>query len=157
MVPLREPHPSRIISLRETRTQVGILNLKQTELLEEALSATEAALYRPATVMAWVAFMDFLQEKLASDGLVAVHTARPAWAKFNSLAELRENVTEFQMLEVSRDVHLLTKAEYKVLQGLLAKRNECAHPSGYKPGLNEALGYVSEPLNRMPIIGQRSL
>lgn len=157
MVPLREPHPSRIISLRETRTQVGILNLKQTELLEEALSATEAALYRPATVMAWVAFMDFLQEKLASDGLVAVHTARPAWAKFNSLAELRENVTEFQMLEVSRDVHLLTKAEYKVLQGLLAKRNECAHPSGYKPGLNEALGYVSELLNRMPIIGQRSL
>lgn len=32
-----EAAPSRVISLADTRKQVGILNLKQTELLEEAL------------------------------------------------------------------------------------------------------------------------
>ena len=52
---------------------------------------------------------------------------------------------------------LLTKAEEKILKGLLSKRNESAHPSGYKPGLNEALGYLSELLNRIPTIGLRTL
>ena len=56
-----------------------------------------------------------------------------------------------------RDLKLLGKGEHKSLQDLLSKRNESAHPSGYKPGLNEALGYVSELLNRTPTTGQRSL
>lgn len=148
---------SRVITLAETRRQVTVLNLKQTELLQEALRSLEVALYRPAIILAWVAFMDFLQEKLASDGLVSVHRLRPNWTKWTSLDELRENVTEFQMLDVAKDVKLLRRSETKALQGLLSKRNECAHPTGYKPGLNEALGYVSELLNRIAVIGQRSL
>lgn len=117
----------------------------------------EVSLFRPAIIMAWAAFMDFLQEKLSADGLVRVHQKRPNWIKWTSLEDLRENVTEFQMLDAAREVRLLTKSETKALQGLLSKRNECAHPSGYKPGLNEALGYVSELLNRIPTIDQRSL
>lgn len=152
-----EGAPSRVVSLSDTRKQVTILNLKQSELLEEGLRAMEASLYRPAIVMAWAAFMDFLQEKLAADGLVKVHQKRPNWSKWTTLDDMKENVTEFQMLEAARDVKLLLKAETKALQGLLSKRNECAHPSGYTPGLNEALGYVSELLNRMPTIAQRSL
>lgn len=152
-----ESAPSRVVSLTQTRKQITILNIKQSELLEEALHAMEASLHRPAIVMAWAAFMDFMQEKLASDGLQRVHQARPNWNKWRSLDEFRENVTEFQMLDAAREVKLLTKAEAKALQGLLSKRNECAHPSGYKPGLNEALGYVSELLNRIPTIGQRTL
>jgi hypothetical protein len=152
-----EAAPSRVITLSDTRRQVTILNLKQSELLEEALHAIEASLYRPAIVMAWAAFMDFLQEKLASDGLVALHQKRPKWTQWTSLEELRENVTEYQILDASKEVRLLNKAETKALHGLLSKRNECAHPSGYRPDLNEALGYVAELLNRIPTIGQRSL
>lgn len=152
-----ETAPSRVISLAETRKQIGILNLKQNELLLEALDALQNALYRPAIVMAWAAFMDFLEEKMASDGLVALHRARPAWSKHTSLDDVRENITEFQLLDAARDLKLLRKQELKALHGLLSKRNECAHPSGYRPGLNEALGYVAELLNRIPTIGQRSL
>ncbi len=152
-----ESAPSRVVSLAETRTQVTILNLKQSELLAEALQAMEVSLFRPAIIMAWAAFMDFVQEQMSTDGLVKVHQQRPNWRKWQSLEELRENVPEFQMLEVARDVKLLSKSETKALHGLLSKRNECAHPSGYTPGLNEALGYVSELLNRIPTIGQRSL
>lgn len=152
-----EDAPSRVISLAETRKQIGILNLKQNELLEESIRALENGLYRPAIVMAWAAFMDFLQEKLNADGLTKVRTARPKWSKCLSLSEFRENVTEFHMLEVARTLDLLTKAEHKALQGLLSKRNECAHPSGYRPGLNETLGYISELLNRIPSIDHRRL
>ncbi|KUI04452.1 hypothetical protein [Mycobacterium sp. IS-3022] len=152
----QEAAPSRVVTLNETRKQITILNLKQTELLNEAMRAMEAKLYRAAIVMAWAAFVDFLQEKLASDNLVAVHTARPKWSNWTTLDDLRENVPEAQMLDVARDVKLLTKPETKGLHGLLSKRNECAHPSGYAPGLNEALGYVSELLNRIPNINKKS-
>jgi len=152
-----EDAPSRVISLADTRKQVGILNLKQTELLEEALAALQHGLYRSAIVMAWAAMSDFIQAKLASDNLVKVKALRPAWSKYKVLDDLRENVTEYAMLEAARDLRLLGKAEHKALQGLLAKRNECAHPSGYRPGLNEALGYVSELLNRVPAIDQRNI
>ena len=152
-----ETAPSRVISLAETRKQIGILNLKQSELLEEAVASVEHRLYRPAIVMAWAAFMDFLQEKMAADGFVRLHRARPGWTRLTTLDELREGQTEFAILDAARDLRLLGKGEHKSLHGLLSKRNESAHPSGYKPGLNEALGYISELLNRIPTIGQRTL
>jgi hypothetical protein len=152
----QEAAPSRIVQLSDTRRQITILNLKQSELLNESIRAMEASLFRAAIVMGWAAFMDFLQEKLASDNLAAVHVVRPNWAKWGTLDDLRENVPEAQMLDVARDVKLLTKAETKGLHGLLSKRNECAHPSGYSPGLNEALGYIAELLNRIPNINNKS-
>lgn len=152
-----EAAPSRVISLADTRKQIGILNLNQTELLNEGVAAVEHGLYRPAIVMAWAAFMDFLQAKMASDGFSKLHQVRPTWVKLTTLHELREAQTEFAMLDAARDLKLLGKSEHKALHGLLSKRNESAHPSGYKPGLNEALGYVSELLNRIPSIGQRTL
>lgn len=107
--------------------------------------------------MAWAAFMDFLEDKMTADGFVRLHSVRPDWKKLTNLDELREGQTEFALLDAARLLKLLTKAEHKSLQGLLSKRNESAHPSGYKPGLNEALGYVAELLNRIPTINQRPL
>jgi hypothetical protein len=98
---------------------------------------------------------DFLQEKIASDGFMHLHQVRPGWSGISTLHELREAHTEFAMLDAARDLKLLGKGEHKSLQGLLSKRNESAHPSDYKPGLNEALGHISELLNRVPTIGQR--
>ena len=153
----KEASPSRIVvSITETRKQIAILNLKQTELLNESIRAMEAKLYRAATVMGWAAFMDFLLEKLASDNLVAVHQRYPNWSQWTTLDDLKENVTEHQLVAAAREVKLLNTAELKALHGLLSKRNECAHPTGYVPTLNEALGYVSELLNRIPSINQKS-
>ena len=152
-----EAAPSRVISLANTRKQIGILNLKQNELFEESLTSMEYGLYRPAIVMAWAAFMDFLEDKMTSDGFVALHAARPAWNLLTTLDELRESQTEFALLDAARLLKIITKAEHKSLQGLLSKRNESAHPSGYKPSLKELLGYVSELLNRIPTISMRPL
>jgi len=148
--------PSRVIELVEARKQLTILSLKQDDLMREALRAVEVDLLRPAIVMAWAAFMDFLEDKLASDNLAAVHAKRAAWAKHKSIDDLKENVSENQLIEVAKDVKVITKAEMKALHGLLSKRNECAHPTGYKPKLSEAVGFVAELLNRIPTIEQRS-
>lgn len=152
-----EDSPSRVMSLDQTRRQLAALSIQQDELLQEALACIQRGIYRAAHVMAWAAFMDFLEQKLASDGLAKVRSVRQGWAKYSTIEEIRENVPEYQLVEAARDVKLISKSGMKTLHGLLSKRNECAHPSSYKPGLNESLGYVSELLNRMTQLQPKSL
>ena len=153
---VHEAAPSRLILLEETYKKLGALSLRQDDLLRQALRCIENELYRAAHVMAWAAFMDFLEEKLASDGLLKLRAARPTW-KAASVEEVRENVVEYQLLEVGRDLGLCGKTETKALQGLLNKRNECAHPSAYFPSMNETLGYVTEVLNRIGALQPKAL
>lgn len=152
-----EGSKSRVISLDDTRRQLVTLSLLQDELFQEALASIERGIYRAAHVMGWAAFVDFLEQKLASDGLAKVKSLRPSWCKFGSVDEMRETIPEHQLIEAARDVGLLSKAEMKTLLGLLSKRNECAHPSSYKPGLNESLGFVSELLSRVGRLQGKSL
>lgn len=152
-----ETAPSRVISLVATWKQLRGLSLLQNELFREALLAIERGLYRSAHVTSWAGAVDFLEEKLASDSLVKVHAARPNWSKFGTLDELRENIVEYQLIEVAKDIGLIKKPEMKALLGSLSRRNECAHPTGYDPGLNETLGYISELLNRIKSIQPRQL
>ena len=139
---------SRVVVLDQTYKSLGALNLKQDDLMKQALRCTEAGLFRAAHVMAWATFMDFLEEKYQSDGLVKLKTARAMW-KGKNIEEMREYVNEYQLVEASQDLGLSTKNEVKALLGLLNKRNECAHPSNYYPQLNDTLGYVSEVLQRI--------
>jgi len=153
---VHEAAPSRLILLEETYKKLTVLNLRQDDLLRQSLRCIENELYRAAHVMAWAGFMDFLEEKLASDGLTKLRALRPAW-KADSLEEVRDNVVEFQLLEAARDLGLLGKTETKALHGLLSKRNECAHPSNYFPSMNETLGYVTEVLNRIGTLHPKAL
>ncbi len=145
---LHETSPSRVVLLDQTYKELSGLTLAQDELFRQALRCVENSLFRAAHVMAWSAFMDFLEGKLASDGSKKLRKVRPKWS-FKDLEELREIVPEYQLVEASQDVGLFTKNQVKALIGLLNKRNECAHPSSYFPGLNESLGYISELLNRL--------
>jgi hypothetical protein len=148
---------SRVISLSETRKRLSALSLEQDELFMQAVLCIECGAYRAAHVMSWASFMDYLQQKMASDGLVKVKAKRSAWAKYATIEELREEIPEHQQVEAARDVGLLSKSEMKTIHGLLSKRNECAHPTHYRPGLNESLGYVAELLNRIDRLHGKTL
>jgi hypothetical protein len=150
-----ETSHARVITLDQTRKKIQGLSLQQDELLEQAVRCIEFGVHRAAHVMGWAAFVDLLEEKLRSDRLVKVHGARPAWSKHTTIELIRENVPEFQLVEVARDVGLFGKAEAKSLLRLLAKRNECAHRSGYRFDLNEAIGFVSEIVNRMQRLAKK--
>jgi hypothetical protein len=152
---VHERSRSRIVILDESYKQLDKLAPQQDELLRQALRCVESELYRAAHVMAWAAFMDFLEELIASDGFVALGAVRPHWA-LGSIEELRESVTEYQVVDVCKLIHLCSKNEVKALHGLLNKRNECAHPSNYYPALNDTLGYVQEILTRIQTLRTRS-
>jgi hypothetical protein len=153
---VHEAAPSRVVVLEDTYERLSALNLEQDELMRQALRCVENGLFRAAHVMAWAGFMDFLEEKLASDGLAKVRAMRPAW-KARSVEELREYQPEHQIVEAAQAVGVCGKSEIKGLLGLLNKRNECAHPSGYYPLLNETLGYISELLQRIDRLAPKTL
>jgi len=139
---------SRVITLEDTYRTLTGLSLHQDELFREALKCVENRLFKAAHVMAWAGFMDYLEEKMMSKYLAEIKAARPKWS-ISSIEDLREQATEHQLIEVCRKVKLLSKSEEKALLGLLNKRNECAHPSNYDPGLNETLGFISELISRV--------
>lgn len=151
-----ETSMSRVVLLEETYKKLGKLSLKQDEMLRQALRCVENELFRAAHVMAWSGFIDFLEEKLSSDGFVKLRAARPSWT-FTTVEDLREQSTEHAIIEVARVVGLCSKTEMKALHGLLNKRNECAHPSDYFPNLNEAIGYIAELLSRIETLRKKTL
>jgi len=153
----QETSPSRIISLEYTRQQIASLSLYQKALFNEAVSCIEKECFRAAHVMAWAAFMDYLEKKLASDGLKKIRAIKTGWSKFKNVEDLRENVAEYQLIEAAKDVGLLSKQEMRTLHGLLAKRNECAHPSNHNPDMNEAIGYVSDLLKRIKRLEEKNI
>lgn len=144
-----ESSSSRVIDLYTSYKTLQGVSIQQEDLFKQALRCLENKLYRAAHVMAWAAFMDFLEEKIASDYLAKIHSLYPNWAKYKNIEILREYVSEYQLIEATKPLGLCTKTQVKALQGLLNKRNECAHPSNYYPNLNESLGYISELLQRI--------
>lgn len=153
---VQERARSRVVILDQTYARLSGLTLKQDELLRQSLRCAEAELYRAAHVMAWAGFMDFMEEKMASDKLGKLASVRPKWPT-KSLEDLRETVNEYQLIEATRDLGLCGKNEVKALHGLLNKRNECAHPSEFFPDLNETLGYIAEVLRRITMLQAKPL
>jgi hypothetical protein len=149
-----ESSPSRVVLLEESYQKIAALSLKQDDMLRQALRCLENELFRAAHVMAWAGFMDFLEMKLATNDFRKLRAARAAWA-FAGIEELRETVSEYQIIESARLTGLIQKNEMKALHGLLNKRNECAHPSDYYPGLNDTLGFVSEILTRIEMLRKK--
>jgi hypothetical protein len=151
-----ETSAERLITLDASYADLDELSVQQDDLFRQALRCVEHGLFRAAHVMAWAAFMDFLEEKLSSDGLVKLRALRPAW-KGSTMEEMREYVAEHQLIEATQPLGLCTKNQMKALHGLLHRRNECAHPSSYFPGLNETLGYISETIQRLKQLQPKSL
>jgi len=152
-----ETSAARVITLSSSYTSLTALSLKQDELFRQSLRCTENELYRAAHVLAWAGFIDFYEEKISAKKFKKLHAAYSAWSKFKTIDDLRENITEYQLIDSGRTIGLLTKNETKALHGLLNKRNECAHPSNYFPGLNDTLGYVSELIQRISHLQAKKL
>jgi hypothetical protein len=151
-----ESASSRVITIEESYRKLTGLTLKQDELFRQSLRCTEQGLFRAAHVMAWAGFMDFIEEKLSKRRMSKLKKARPNW-NYPSMEELREYVSEYQIIEACKDVGLCRKNEVKALHGLLNKRNECAHPSEFYPLLNETLGFISELIQRVETLKARKM
>lgn len=146
---------SRVITLEDTYNTLIGLSLNQDRLFREALKCVENQLFKAAHVMAWAGFMDYLEDKMMSEYLADIEAVRLKWS-ISSKEDLREQAAEHQLIVVCREIKLFSKNEEKAFLGLLNTRNECAHPSNYSPTLNETLGFISQLLNRITTLQDKS-
>jgi hypothetical protein len=130
------------------------LSVKQDDLLRQALRGVEVQLFRAAHVLGFAALMDFLEEKIAKDNFVGLNGIRPNW-RINSIEDLRDVGSDYQIIEAVRALGFCTKTEEKALKGLLNRRNECAHPTDYYPEINQTLGYLTELIKRIEAFQKR--
>ena len=151
---MHETSSSRVVLLENSYDNLKNLSILQDELFRQALRCVESGLFRAAHVMAWCGLVDYLADKFASDGFKKLRAARSKWL-LNSKEDLLESQTDYALIEAARAVAICSKTEMKALHGLLSKRNECAHPSSYFPGLNESLGYVSELFQRIATLQKK--
>jgi hypothetical protein len=148
--------PSRVVVLENAYESIALLNIKQDDIMRQALRCAENGLFRAAHVMAWAACMDYIEDKLSADNMVKLKSLRPSW-RGSDIREMAEYIPEHQLVEALKAVGLATKNETNALIGLLRRRNECAHPTGYLPQINETLGYISEILQRIAKLAPKNL
>ena len=145
---------SRIITVEESYKKLTRLSVKQDDLFRQSLRCIEFGLFRAAHVLGWAGVIDFFEEKLSEGNFKLLKGIRQSW-NLKSIEDLREIAPDFQVIDALRELRFCSKTEEKALKGLLNKRNECAHPTDYYPGLNETLGYISEILQRLKQFQQR--
>lgn len=136
-----ENSKTRIITIEETYKQLKGLDVKQEDMIRESLRCIENELFRAAHILAWSGFIDYL-------GTLLVDLEPASMDSEN----LREQFSDFKIIEQAVKLGIVKKLMGRSLKALLTKRNECAHPSDFFPGLNETLGYVSEIIARIRMI-----
>lgn len=140
---------SRVIVLEDLLRQLAASSLP-TDVqgyFKEALMCLEHDARRAAIILSWAGFFYTLCEKLYNQHEAALRMSYPKW-EFTNFEELKEGQKEFQLIEAMKKVRLISKPEAQQFQGLLGQRNQCAHPTRFQPGLNEAIGFVSQVLDK---------
>lgn len=150
-----ETSPARVITVEKTLHTLTALNVSQKDLLIQAVQCIQFGVFRASIVLAWAGIVDYVQQRLAVDGFKQLNSVRPNW-KITDTEDLRERFTEYAIIEAARYAGLYGKNMMKTLHGHLHTRNQAAHPSGYDPGLNEALGYLSDLLQHIRRVEARA-
>jgi len=151
---IHEEAPSRVVILDATYRKVDGLSIKQDQLLRQSLRCVENILFRAAHILAWIALVDHIQEKLASDSFKKIKSVRSKW-KINTIEDLWK-ISEFELVETCKAVGLLSEGEKRVIHGYLTKRNWCAHPSTFMPDYNQTLGFIADIIQTIETIEKKS-
>lgn len=138
-----EASSSRIVLLEDLAKELSGAPVDVQDYFRESIECVERRLYRAGIVMAWAGYFNVFSQRLFFNHELEIRKARQKWS-FKDLADLKEQASESQLLDVAKDVKFIGKAVLRVRQGQLSQRNQCAHPTLYRPNMNVAIGYVDE-------------
>ena len=137
---------SRVILLEDLAKSLSGAPVDVQDYFSEAICCIENKLYRSSIFVGWAGFFHVFSESLLSKEEVAIRAKRPNW-KFDDLSELKE-CGESHLLNVAKDVKYINKATRRIYDGQLSTRNQCAHPTLYRPSMNEAIGFVDNMIRQ---------
>lgn len=109
--------------------------------LNEARECIKHQLERPGYVSAWNGFIALALSLLSADDFAAVRAIQPSW-KGESIEDLSMRTSGAQLLAMLDRLGLVEGREAELLRLLQHNRNDCAHPTAFKPSAGEAADYV---------------
>lgn len=142
-----ESAASRVVLLEDLSKALSGTPIDVQDYFREAISCLEGGLFRSGLVLAWAGYFHVFSETLFLKHEEEIRIARPKWS-FKDLAELKEAVGESHFLSVAKDVRFISRAQLRILDGQLSERNQCAHPTLYRPSMNAAIGYVDDMIRQ---------
>jgi hypothetical protein len=142
-----EAAASRVVLLEDLAKSLSGAPVDVQDYFSEAVRCIENELYRSSVVMAWAGFFHLFTEALYAKHEADIRLKRPNW-KFADLVELKEENSESQLLIVAKDVKFISNSKRRIYDGQLSTRNQCAHPTLYRPSLNEAIGFTDNMIRQ---------
>lgn len=111
------------------------------EGLQEARECVDHGLNRPAHVSAWNGYVALALTFLAAEDFGAIRVIRPSW-KVTSVEDLSMKTPGAELLKMLSELDLIAGDMADLLPLLLQSRNDCAHPTSFRPTAAEADDYV---------------
>lgn len=142
-----ESAASRVVLLEDLGKSLSGTPVDVQDYFSEAISCLEGKLYRSGIVLAWAGHFHVFSESCFHKHEIDIRIARPKWL-FTDLNALKEQNSESQFLTVAKDVKFISNARLRILDGQLSLRNQCAHPTLYRPSMNAAIGYVDDMISQ---------
>lgn len=138
------------ISTDKLKSKIELLtNPDEKEYLNEAIECFNRGLLRPGVVFAWIAAIRNIQYKLLTHSLHALNTSIQTHNKnakdvrtIEDFAFIKESV----QLKAACDLNEIDKNEKTTLETCLDLRNNCGHPSKYKPEEHKVLAFLEDLL-----------
>lgn len=144
---IHEGSASRIVLLEDLTKSLRGSPVDVHDYFREAISCLEHGLFQSGIVLSWAGYYHVFSEHLYAKHEAELRTARPKWV-FKDLAELKESIGESQVLIAAKDVRFIGRAQLRIADGQLSERNQCAHPTLYKPSMNGAIGYLDDMIRQ---------
>jgi hypothetical protein len=135
-----DPKPPGSLIRFTIKTRISALACLE-EGLREARACVEHGLHRPAYVSAWNGYVALALTFLAAEDFAAVRAIRPSW-KVSSIEDLSMKTTGAELLRMLSELDLTTGDMADLLPLHLQSRNDCAHPTSFRPTATEADDYV---------------
>lgn len=117
------------------------------EFVEEAITCLQVGALRSAVVFAWTGAVRTLHDRAASKGWPDVQAAvQKHDARVKSVKKVEDfaAVGDKIFLLAARDLALIDKGQWTVLQQALDLRNQCGHPSKYRPGPKKVSALIED-------------
>jgi hypothetical protein len=145
------------LALASLREVVSVAPPKYQDYLAEALACYEGGQLRAAVLMVWAATLQhlFLVAGRRKGGIAAFEAANHKryrssknYKKIKKVDDLLY-LKESQFVLLAEDTGMLNRTARRLLEDRLTLRNNCGHPTGYRPGRGEAVIFIESLLQNV--------
>ncbi|OBI11110.1 hypothetical protein A5713_06770 [Mycobacterium sp. E2497] len=150
----KEAPAAALSSLRDAAKQAPA---EYADYLAEAVECYERHLYRAAILMVWAATIEHMYGVVAAyrGGIKKIQAAN--FARYGSHGKYREvkkkgdllYLSEDQFIQLAEDAGLINRNARRTLVDRLTLRNQCGHPTQYRPGREETVIFVESLVNNI--------